>query len=89
MYKHLLTELFFFYFTIYKSTTPGAFNGGRGAPNFIQAKRNSWVVPKNPEFADTPGCLNMGPIGVAINGVPIYNPYTRNCCDAGEKKIIN
>jgi len=65
----------------------GAFNGGRGAPNFIQAKRNSWVVPKNPEFADTPGCLNMGPIGVAINGVPIYNPYTRNCCDAGAEEL--
>merc|ERR1719457_492056 len=67
--------------------TKGAFNGNRGAPNFIQAKRNSWVVPKNPEFADTPGCLNMGPIGVAVNGVPIYNPYTRNCCDAGAEEL--
>jgi len=65
----------------------GAFNGGMGSPNFIQANQNNWVVPKNPEIATEPGCLNMGPIGVAINGVPIYNPYTRTCCDAGSTEL--
>ena len=26
---------------------------------------------------------NMGAIGFALNGVPIYNPYDAACCDAG------
>ena len=25
----------------------------------------------------------MGEIGFALNGVPIYNPYDVDCCDAG------
>ena len=26
---------------------------------------------------------NMGAVGFAINGVPIFNPYDGECCDAG------
>ena len=31
---------------------------------------------------------NMGAIGFAINGVPIYNPYDSQCCDAGKNKYF-
>jgi len=65
----------------------GSFDGSRVKPNRIQQKEYSWLVPKSPERSDTTKCLPMGPIGVAINGVPIYNPYTLTCCDAGTAEL--
>ena len=46
-------------------------------PNTLQAQRYSVSIPKNPSIGDDEGCLSMGNIGFAINGVPFYNPYTR------------
>ncbi|KAI8491607.1 hypothetical protein Bbelb_308070 [Branchiostoma belcheri] len=41
-------------------------------------------VRRNATFAPRPGCLPDGPIGMAVNGVPIYSPYvTDSCYDAG------
>jgi hypothetical protein len=53
----------------------------------ISPQTYRYTIPKTPtkrsgnqeDFAAT----NMGVIGVAINGVPIYNPYDSKCCDAG------
>ena len=30
-----------------------------------------------------PKCLNPGPIGVAVNGIPFYHPYNKHGYDAG------
>ncbi|XP_078603749.1 uncharacterized protein LOC144877624 [Branchiostoma floridae x Branchiostoma japonicum] len=41
-------------------------------------------VRRNATFASRPTCLPDGPIGMAVNGVPIYSPYvTDRCYDAG------
>ncbi|CAH1268749.1 Hypp3975 [Branchiostoma lanceolatum] len=39
-------------------------------------------VRKTPVYATTPGCLPMGPVALAINGVPMYNPQSAECEDA-------
>ena len=45
------------------------------------------MIPMNPQKrSGNPGSFsstNMGIIGFAINGVPIFNPYDSSCCDAG------
>ncbi|CAK8696719.1 unnamed protein product [Clavelina lepadiformis] len=52
----------------------------------IKAQNYSFLIPKQPSVmlntADG-GCLPHGIIAVAINGVPIMNPFTQNCCDSG------
>ncbi|MEM7315158.1 MAG: YHYH protein [Planctomycetota bacterium] len=55
-----------------------------GNPSYIQEKANIWYLPKYPKLAQDPlamdeknsnGALPMGPIGVAINGVALFNQY--------------
>ena len=41
-----------------------------------------YYIPKNPAVADNPTDLNMGPIGLAINGVAIFSPYSAQGTDA-------
>lgn len=36
-----------------------------------------------------PQCLNSGPIGIAINGIPFYNPYTRHGYDVKENIVTD
>ncbi|XP_078688892.1 uncharacterized protein LOC144920547 [Branchiostoma floridae x Branchiostoma belcheri] len=55
---------------------------GPGNPNTIQEQSFMLKVRKTPVYADTPGCLPMGPVGLAINGVPLYNPQSAQCEDA-------
>lgn len=52
---------------------------------------NSWVIPLNPEMADTPlsteDHLLKGALAVAVNGVPIFNVYNNrqeNAYEIGE-----
>jgi phosphatidylethanolamine-binding protein (PEBP) family uncharacterized protein len=54
--------------------TPQNFQGAYG-----------WKIPLNPTIAAAPTPVVDGPIGVAINGVPIFNPCTqgRNGCGSG------
>jgi len=34
-------------------------------------------------------CLSKGVIGVAVNGIPIYNPLTpSDCCNSGKERNI-
>ncbi|XP_071808822.1 uncharacterized protein [Asterias amurensis] len=47
-----------------------------GNPNDIETQSHLWTVPVNPSVADSNTALPMGPIGVAINGIPLFNPFT-------------
>jgi hypothetical protein len=42
-------------------------------PNSIQSQNVVLTLPMNPELAAAPSCVPMGMIGVALNGVAIYN----------------
>ena len=42
------------------------------------------AVPRHPKLADHVTRTPMGPIGVAINGVPFYNPYNAQGDDAAD-----
>jgi hypothetical protein len=42
-------------------------------PNSIRSRRVSFSVSRHPRRARRSGCLSGGPIGIARNGVPIYN----------------
>ena len=48
------------------------------AQNFIGA--NAWKIPLNPQIAASPTSVLDGPIGVAINGIPIFNPCKQGGC---------
>ena len=54
----------------------------RNNPNRIQKQDYRFRIPRHPRRADKTTKLPMGPIGVAVNGVPFYNPYTREGNDA-------
>jgi hypothetical protein len=42
-------------------------------PNSIHAVPSTWTLPLHPRVAASPSCLPFGPIGVATNGVELYN----------------
>ncbi len=44
-------------------------------PNNIQAQTLTFKIPTNPVMATTHQSTALGPIGVALNGVPLYNQY--------------
>lgn len=48
---------------------------------------NSWMIPLNPVLATTPVPVSpqhfiRGAVAVAVNGIPIFNPYTNTGVDA-------
>ena len=47
----------------------------RDNPNRILKQNYHFQIPLRPERARETTPLPMGPIGVAINGIPFYNPY--------------
>ena len=47
-------------------------------PNVIQSQQLSFRVPITPTKLSTPSPTPLGPIGVATNGVPIFNQYAAN-----------
>jgi len=51
-------------------------------PNRILRQNYTFRIPLAPKFAEKPTPLPFGPIGVAINGIPFYNPYNREGRDA-------
>lgn len=51
-------------------------------PNSIRKQNMSFTIPRHPKKADKITRLPMGPIGVAINGIPFYNPYNAEMRDA-------
>ena len=54
----------------------------RDNPNSILRQRYRFSIPLQPRIADQPTKTGMGPIGVAINGVPFYNQYNAEGGDA-------
>lgn len=48
---------------------------GRGNPNRVQQQDYQFRIPMAPRDADRAAPLPMGPIAVALNGIPFYNPY--------------
>jgi hypothetical protein len=51
-------------------------------PNSIQQQKLALTLPLNPEAASQPTCVPMGMIGVALNGVAIYNALDAGGHDA-------
>lgn len=50
---------------------------------------NAWKIPLAPAIAAVPTNVVDGPIGVAINGVPIFNPCTQGgCVTGGDTKAL-
>ena len=47
-----------------------------------------WKIPLNPAVAANTTSAVDGPIGVAINGVPIFNPCKQGGCQNGDTKVL-
>lgn len=56
------------------------------AQNFFGA--NAWKIPLSPAIAATTTTAVDGPIGVAVNGVPIFNPCKQGGCQNGDTKAL-
>ena len=56
------------------------------AQNFLGA--NAWKIPLAPAIAAATTSATDGPIGVAINGVPIFNPCKQGGCQNGDTKVL-
>jgi hypothetical protein len=65
--NHALYEAF-------SGTTFGGFNFVKN-PNQISAQNITLKIPANPAVAATHAATPMGVIGVALNGVPLFNQY--------------
>jgi hypothetical protein len=55
------------------------------AQNFFGG--NAWKIPLAPAVAATTVSAVDGPIGVAVNGVPIFNPCKQGGCQNGDTKV--
>jgi hypothetical protein len=51
-------------------------------PNSIESQQIVLKLPANPELAAAPSCVPMGMVGVALNGVAIYNALDEGGRDA-------
>lgn len=49
---------------------------------------NGWKIPLAPAIAATATSAVDGPIGIAINGVPIFNPCKQGGCQNGDTKVL-
>lgn len=58
-------------------------------PNRITKQNYTFKIPRHPQKADHTTRLPMGPIGVAINGVPFYNPYNAEGQDAAKNEVFD
>ncbi len=56
-------------------------------PNSIAAQDFTWTVPAEPTAAAAPACVPMGPIGVATNGVVLFNALDASGRDAGVHEV--
>ncbi len=53
-------------------------------PNEIIEQSYKYVLPINPKVATQPTCLPGGPIGMATNGIPLFNPWNADSENAVE-----
>jgi phosphatidylethanolamine-binding protein (PEBP) family uncharacterized protein len=49
---------------------------------------SAWKIPLNPTIAASTTTAVDGPIGIAINGVPIFNPCKQGGCQNGDTKVL-
>ncbi len=56
------------------------------AQNFLGA--NGWKIPLNPSIATSTVSAVDGPIGIAVNGVLIFNPCKQGGCQNGDTKVL-
>ncbi len=65
--------------TQWESTLYEAYNGSNSAwsqnPNTISSQSFTFKLPLTPSVDAAHGATPLGPIGVSINGLPIYNQY--------------
>ncbi|XP_071944086.1 uncharacterized protein [Antedon mediterranea] len=47
-------------------------------PNSIIEQDYYYQFPRNPIVASESTALNQGPVGISINGIPFYNPWTND-----------
>ncbi len=62
---------------LYQSFSGTTFGGNTFSknPNTIATQSLTFKIPVNPTVASTHAATALGPIGVALNGVPLYNQY--------------
>ena len=56
------------------------------ATNFTGS--NAWKIPLTAAIATSATAVTDGPIGVAVNGVPIFNPCKQGGCANGDTKVL-
>jgi hypothetical protein len=63
--------------SLYEAYSGTTFGGGtfKKNPNVIASQTLTFKIPLNPTVASTHAATPLGPIGVAINGVALYNQY--------------
>jgi hypothetical protein len=61
----------------------------RTNPNKILKQDYTFNIPLKPVKSDKITKLPMGPIGVAINGIPFYNPYNAQGADAALNEVFD
>lgn len=65
--------------TQWESSLYEAYNGSNTAyaqnPNTIKQQAFTFKLPLNPQVDPTHPATSLGPMGVSINGLPIYNQY--------------
>ena len=49
---------------------------------------NAWKIPLAPVIASGSTSVTDGPVGVAVNGVPIFNPCKQGGCQNGDTKVL-
>jgi hypothetical protein len=62
---------------LYEAFSGSTFGGNtfKKNPNSIAAKTYTFKIPLDPKASSTHAATPLGAIGVAINGVPLYNQY--------------
>ncbi len=48
---------------------------------------NAWRIPLTPAIAASTTSVVDGPVGIAVNGVPIFNPCKQGGCQNGDTKV--
>ncbi|WP_164846078.1 YHYH protein [Inhella crocodyli] len=56
------------------------------AQNFLGS--HAWRIPLQPTPAAAPTSAVDGPIGIAIDGVPLFNPCKQGGCQNGDTKVL-
>ena len=90
--KNVRVEVTDDYLIVHSNGLPDHTTGdfpNRYNPNRIREQHYTFKIPRHPKVADRITRLPMGPIGVAINGVPFYNPYNAEGQDAAKNEVFD